>query len=120
MGPAIHCIIGSVEDDIDAVHARVAAQLLEPLQDSMARPIDWRIDQLRRDASNQVLEIRARLQGTRIGAQSHIEMAEIDQQQHRCEVEEDARDPGKRLGATMFLDEEILQGTRLLRNTRRE
>ena len=39
-------------------------------------------------------------------------MAEIDQQQHRGEVEEQAKDPGERLGAAMLVEEEILQGAR--------
>jgi hypothetical protein len=112
--------VWAVEDDIGAIHARVAAELLEPLADSVARPIEWRIDQLRRDAGNQMFEIRARLQRARVGAQPHIEMAEIDQQQHRREIEEHAKDPGERLGLTMLLDEEIPQGTRPLRDARRK
>ena len=120
IGSDVQCIIDLLEDDTDAIHARVAAQLLEPLPDSVARPIQGRIDQLRRDAGNKMFEIRARLERTRIGAQPHIEMAEIDQQQHRREVEEHAKDPGERLGVAVILHEEILQKTRLLRNARRE
>jgi hypothetical protein len=36
------------------------------------------------------------------------QIAKIDHQQHRCEVKEDAEDPGERLGTTMLRDELIL------------
>ena len=45
IGSGVDCIIGFVEDDIDAIYAHMTAQLLEPLQYSVACPIELRIDQ---------------------------------------------------------------------------
>src|SRR5262249_47467344 len=45
MGSGVHCIIGFMEDDIDAIHPHMTAQLLEPLQYSVACRIELRIDQ---------------------------------------------------------------------------
>jgi hypothetical protein len=120
MRSRVRCAIAALEEGVRAIHAGVAAQLLEPLADAAAGLIGRRIDQLRRDAGDQMLEIRARLQGTRVGAQAHVEMAEVDQQRHRGEVEQHAENPGKRLGAAMLRDEGIAQRACVRRNPRRE
>ncbi len=107
-------MIGSMEDNIGTIHADVLAQPLQRLADRCGRPVDGGVDQLPRYAGDQVLEIRSCLQRAGLGAQSHIEQAEIDQQQDRREVKQHAKDPGARFGVALPLHKVILQAVRLL------
>src|SRR5215467_7222945 len=103
LGPALRCsesiarpgvarrlgaAIGAMEDDVGAIDPDMPAQFLQPVADRVGGPVDGRADQLPRYARDQVLEIRACPERAGVGAEPEVEMAEPDQQQDRCEVEE--------------------------------
>src|SRR5262245_28959660 len=107
-------LVAAEDDDVSTVHAGMCCQSCKPVIDAVVNAIAAEIDEVRRNGSDQPLEVEAGPQNPRVGAKPQEQVTDIGHQRERGDVQKNAKEAGACDGAGMGFAVSGLQGPRAL------